>query len=91
MPKILQARLQQYLNQNFQMYKVDLEKADVQGRFRKGREPETKLLTSLDHRVWGPTWETLKKRGQLLRLEAKMASGGRDRAVAYGKVFDWLS
>ena len=36
MLKILQARLQQYLNKNFQMYKVDLEKAE---------EPETKFLT----------------------------------------------
>ena len=27
MLKILQARLQQYVNQNFQMYKLDLEKA----------------------------------------------------------------
>ena len=43
MLKILQARLQQYMNQelrdaeNFQMYKLDLEKAE---------EPETKLPTS---------------------------------------------
>ena len=36
MLKILQTRLQQYLNKNFQMYKVDLEKAE---------EPEAKLLT----------------------------------------------
>ena len=36
MLKILQARLQQYLNKNFQMYKVDLEKAE---------EPETNFLT----------------------------------------------
>ena len=35
--KILQARLQQYVNQNFQMYKLDLEKAV---------EPEIKLTTS---------------------------------------------
>ena len=28
MLKILQARLQQYLNQNFQMYKLDLEKEE---------------------------------------------------------------
>ena len=28
MLKILQARLQQYLNKNFQMYKLDLEKAE---------------------------------------------------------------
>ena len=28
MLKILQARLQQYLNENFQMYKLDLEKAE---------------------------------------------------------------
>ena len=28
MLKILQARLQQYMNQNFQMYKLDLEKAE---------------------------------------------------------------
>ena len=38
MLKILQARLQQYLNQNFQMYKLDLEKAE---------EPEIKLPTSV--------------------------------------------
>ena len=35
--KILQAKLQQYMNQVFQMYKVDLEKAE---------EPEVKLPTS---------------------------------------------
>ena len=35
--KILQARLQQYLNLNFQMFKLVLEKAE---------EPETKLPTS---------------------------------------------
>ena len=34
--KILQAKLQQYMNQVFQMYKVDLEKAE---------EPEIKLPT----------------------------------------------
>ena len=37
MLKILQARLQQYVNQKFQMYKLDLEKAE---------EPEIKLSTS---------------------------------------------
>ena len=37
MLKILQARLQQYVNVNFQMFKLDLEKA---------KEPEIKLLTS---------------------------------------------
>ena len=37
MLKILQARLQQYMNVNFQMFKVVLEKAE---------EPEIKLLTS---------------------------------------------
>ena len=37
MIKILQGRLQQYMNQTFQMYKLDLEKAE---------EPETKLPTS---------------------------------------------
>ena len=36
--KILQARLQQYVNQKFQMYKLDLEKAE---------EPEIKLPTSV--------------------------------------------
>ena len=41
MLKILQARLQQYVNQDFQMYKLDLEKAE---------EPEIKLPTSIDHR-----------------------------------------
>ena len=35
--KILQARLQQYLNHDFQMFKLDLEKAE---------EPEIKLPTS---------------------------------------------
>ena len=34
MLKILQARLQQYMNQNFQMFKLDLDKAE---------EPEIKL------------------------------------------------
>ena len=38
MLKILQANLQQYMNQNFQMYKLDLEKAE---------EPEIKLPTSI--------------------------------------------
>ena len=37
MLKILQARLQQYMNHNFQMFKLDLEKAE---------EPEIKLPTS---------------------------------------------
>ena len=37
MLKILQARLQQYMNVNFQMFKLDLEKAE---------EPEIKLPTS---------------------------------------------
>ena len=36
--KILQARLQQYVNMNFQMFKLDLEKAE---------EPEIKLPTSI--------------------------------------------
>ena len=40
MLKILQARLQQYVNQ---------ELLDVQAGFRKAEEPEIKLLTSLDH------------------------------------------
>ena len=39
MLKILQANLQQYMNQNFQMYKLDLEKAE---------EPEIKLPTSVE-------------------------------------------
>ena len=37
MLKILQVRLQQYVNQELQMFKLDLEKAE---------EPETKLPTS---------------------------------------------
>ena len=37
MHKILQARLQQYVTENFQMYKLDLEKAE---------DPEIKLSTS---------------------------------------------
>ena len=37
MLKTLQARLQQYVNQDFQMFKLDLEKAE---------EPEIKLSTS---------------------------------------------
>ena len=36
--KILQTRLQQFTNQNSQMFKLDLEKAE---------EPEIKLLTSV--------------------------------------------
>ena len=36
MLKILQARLQQYMNEKFQMYKLDLQKAE---------KPETKLPT----------------------------------------------
>ena len=39
--KILQARLQSIWTENFQMYKLDLEKAE---------EPEIKLPTFLDHR-----------------------------------------
>ena len=38
MLKILQARLQQYMNHNFQIFKLDLEKAG---------EPEIKLPTSI--------------------------------------------
>ena len=38
MLKILQARLQQYVTENFQMFKLDLEKAE---------EPEIKLPTSV--------------------------------------------
>ena len=38
MLKILQARLQQYVNVHFQMFKLDLEKAE---------EPEIKLATSI--------------------------------------------
>ena len=38
MLKILQARLQQYMNENFQMFKLDLEKT---------KEPEIQLQTSL--------------------------------------------
>ena len=38
MLKILQARLQHYVNENFQMFKLDLEKAE---------EPEIKLPTSI--------------------------------------------
>ena len=41
MLKILQARLQQYVNENFQMYKLDLEKAE---------EPEINCKHPLDHR-----------------------------------------
>jgi len=39
MLKILQARLQQYVNREFQMFKLDLEKAE---------EPEIKLATSVE-------------------------------------------
>ena len=38
MLKILQARLQQYMNHKFQMFKLDLEKAE---------EPEIRLPTSI--------------------------------------------
>ena len=38
MPKILKARLQQYVNREIQMFKLDLEKAE---------EPEIKLSTSV--------------------------------------------
>ena len=41
MVKILQARLQQYVNQNSQMFKLDLEKAE---------EPEINCQSLLDHR-----------------------------------------
>ena len=39
MPKIVQARLQQYMNQEIQMFKLDLEKAE---------EPEVELPTSIE-------------------------------------------
>ena len=39
MPKIVQARLQQYMNQETQMFKMDLEKA---------KEPEIELPTSIE-------------------------------------------
>ena len=50
--KILQARLQQYVNENFQMFKLDLEKAEepeIQwptsiGSQKKQRIPEKHLL-----------------------------------------------
>jgi len=38
MHKILQARLQQYMTENFQIFKLDLEKSE---------EPEIKLPTSV--------------------------------------------
>ena len=38
MLKILQARLQYYMNKNFQLFKLDLEKAE---------EPEIKMSTSI--------------------------------------------
>ena len=41
MLKILQARLQQYINRDFPVFKLDLEKAE---------EPEIKLPTSAVHR-----------------------------------------
>ena len=41
MLKILQVRLQQYITENFQMFQLDLEKAE---------EPEIKLPTSVGHR-----------------------------------------
>ena len=41
MPQILQARLKQHMNYDFQMFKLDLEKAE---------EPEIKLQHPLDHR-----------------------------------------
>ena len=40
MLKILQARLQWYIKRNFQMFKLDADKAE---------KPEIKLPTSLDH------------------------------------------
>ena len=40
MSKIFQARLQQYVNRNSQMFKLDLEKAE---------ESDIKLAISLDH------------------------------------------
>ena len=49
MLKILQARLQQYMTVNFQMFKLVLEKAE---------EPETKLPTST---VWSKKQESSKK------------------------------
>ena len=46
MLKILQARIQQYMNHEFQMFKLDLEKAE---------EPEIKIPTSIkkvsDHTI----------------------------------------
>ena len=54
MLKVLQARLQQYVNENFQMYKLDLEKADtrdkianIHGIRKKAREFQKKYLLLL--------------------------------------------
>ena len=49
MLKILQARLQQYMNRELQMFKLDLEKAE---------EPEMKLPTSVGSLK---KWESFRK------------------------------
>ena len=56
MLKILEVRLQQYLNENFQMFKLDLEKAE---------EPEIKIPTSI---VSSKKQESSKKKKKNLLL-----------------------
>ena len=51
MLKILQARLQEYVNQELQMYELDLEKAE---------DPEIKLPTSIGSQKKTNSWIKLK-------------------------------
>ena len=84
MLKILQARLQQDVNQNFQMFKLDLEKAEepeikfpISTGSLKKRESSRKTSTSLllttpkPLTVWiTANWKILKKIGILDHLTA---------------------
>ena len=84
MLKILQARLQQDVNQNFQMFKLDLEKAEepeikfpISTGSLKKRESSRKTSTSLllttpkPLSVWiTANWKILKKIGIIDHLTA---------------------
>ena len=87
MLKILQARLQQYVNMNFHIFKLDLEKTE---------EPEIKLSTPKPLTVWitikcgkfwkrweyqatwPASWETcMQVRKQQLELDMEQQAGSK--------------
>jgi hypothetical protein len=67
MLKILQARLQQYMNLNFQMFKLDLEKAE---------EPEIKLPTSAGS---SKKQESSRKTSALLTMPKPLTVWGHNK------------